>query len=145
MAQVDENLYRSGVLSAQDIKELGKMGIKTVVAIDQHVIKKYDVAREKYWVEQAGMTYVYYPLLPIFHLDKTKFVSVYNILKTVEKPALVHCKRGSDRTGIVVGMWRVLVSGWSVEAAIDEMNSYGFNPIFRHWQKDFREIVENNN
>ena len=43
---------------------------------------------------------------------------------------LVHCYHGSDRTGITVAMYRILVQNWTIEHAKIEMQDggYGF-----HW------------
>jgi protein-tyrosine phosphatase len=37
---------------------------------------------------------------------------------------LVHCARGSYRSGAVIASYRVLVQGWSEEDAIREMAKY---------------------
>lgn len=49
------------------------------------------------------------------------------------QPVLVHCYHGSDRTGLMVASYRMVVQGWSAQAAIAEMTrgGYGFH---RHWQ-----------
>jgi len=39
---------------------------------------------------------------------------------------LIHCVHGQDRTGVVVGMYRVL-GGWPVAKAKAEMDAYGFH------------------
>jgi protein tyrosine/serine phosphatase len=47
------------------------------------------------------------------------------------QPVFVHCRRGSDRTGTAVAVYRICVEGWSREAAIDEMVNGGFR-FFQH-------------
>ena len=39
-------------------------------------------------------------------------------------PALVHCRNGVDRTGYMLGIYRVDEKGWSVARAIREMNRF---------------------
>lgn len=39
-------------------------------------------------------------------------------------PALVHCARGSYRTGAVIASYRVRVQGWSEDDALKELRSY---------------------
>ncbi len=39
-------------------------------------------------------------------------------------PILVHCRNGADRTGYMLGLYRVQVSGWTVDQAAREMTRY---------------------
>ena len=41
-------------------------------------------------------------------------------------PVLMHCKHGSDRTGLMAAMYRVVIQGWSKEEALNEMTLGGF-------------------
>lgn len=41
---------------------------------------------------------------------------------------LVHCSHGHDRTGLFVGLVRVLLDGWTKDAAYKEMLEMGFHP-----------------
>lgn len=40
---------------------------------------------------------------------------------------LIHCQHGEDRTGLAVAMHRVLVDGWTTDAAEKEMLANGFH------------------
>jgi protein tyrosine/serine phosphatase len=42
---------------------------------------------------------------------------------------LIHCTHGQDRTGLIVGIYRREIQGWSKEAAYAEMKANGF-----HWE-----------
>ncbi len=42
---------------------------------------------------------------------------------------LVHCTHGQDRTGFVVGRYRVLHDRWSKADAYREMRAHGFHPL----------------
>jgi protein tyrosine/serine phosphatase len=41
---------------------------------------------------------------------------------------LVHCSHGHDRTGLVIGLNRVINDGWTKDAAYEEMLEMGFHP-----------------
>lgn len=57
----------------------------------------------------------------------------------------VHCERGQDRTGLIVGVYRVKVEHWTKADAYQEMLKHGFHPILRglcwSWQEDGRCIL----
>jgi hypothetical protein len=55
------------------------------------------------------------------------------------QPVLVHCRHGSDRTGTMVGIYRIVVEGWTKAEAIDEMINGGFN-FHPMWQNLLRYI-----
>jgi tyrosine-protein phosphatase SIW14 len=40
----------------------------------------------------------------------------------------IHCEHGQDRTGLIVGLYRVRVEGWSKKTAYKEMLAHGFHP-----------------
>ena len=41
-------------------------------------------------------------------------------------PALIHCKAGLHRTGILCAVWRREYQGWSADQAFLEMKGHGF-------------------
>ena len=55
------------------------------------------------------------------------------------QPVLVHCRHGSDRTGTMVAVYRIVVEGWTKAQATDEMvnGGFGFHPM---WQNLLRYI-----
>ncbi len=61
---------------------------------------------------------------------------VVRFLKIVRNPAnqpvLLHCKHGSDRTGMMTAIYRIVEQGWSKEDAIAEMTQggFGYHPIW---------------
>jgi protein tyrosine/serine phosphatase len=55
------------------------------------------------------------------------------------QPVLVHCQHGSDRTGTMVAIYRIVVEGWTKAEATDEMINGGFN-FHPMWQNLLRYI-----
>jgi len=55
------------------------------------------------------------------------------------QPVLVHCRHGSDRTGTMVAIYRIVIEGWTKSQATDEMvhGGFGFHPL---WQNLLRYI-----
>ena len=58
------------------------------------------------------------------------------------QPVLVHCHHGSDRTGVVLAAYRMVVQGWSKNDAIREMREggYGFHEILVNIPHFLREL-----
>jgi hypothetical protein len=50
------------------------------------------------------------------------------------RPLMVHCQHGADRTGALVALYRIVVQGWSKEKAVLEMNQGGYhhNALWRN-------------
>jgi len=71
--------------------------------------------------------------------DVLKFLQI--VTTKSQQPVLVHCAQGSDRTGMMVAIYRVVVQGWSKDDALKEMidGGYGFHSI---WQ-DLVHYVRN--
>ncbi len=60
-----------------------------------------------------------------------------------QRTVLVHCEFGSDRTGLIVALYRILYQHWCREAAITEMKqkAFGFHVV---WTGIERFILEAN-
>jgi Protein tyrosine/serine phosphatase len=56
------------------------------------------------------------------------------VADTNNLPALVHCQRGADRTGLMCAMYRITVCGWTKEQALAEMKDggFGFSPTWKN-------------
>jgi len=54
-------------------------------------------------------------------IEETAMRRALDVLRQAEKPVLVHCWHGADRTGAVVALYRMVDQGWTAAAAIDEM------------------------
>jgi protein tyrosine/serine phosphatase len=53
----------------------------------------------------------------------------------------MHCKHGSDRTGLMAAMYRVVVQGWSKEQALKEMTEGGFGDS-QHFHDSVRYVMQ---
>lgn len=54
------------------------------------------------------------------------------IAESENHPVFLHCQHGADRTGVMSAVYRIVVQGWSKEAAIREMTEggYGFHSVW---------------
>lgn len=126
--KVSADLYRGAQPSAEGIRQLKEMGIKTIVNLRSIHSDKDEIGDVKIVYEHIGMEAWWHP-------EKEDVVKFLKIVTDKEKmPVFVHCHYGSDRTGLMCAIYRVAVCGWSKEAAADEMvnGGFGFHPIWKN-------------
>jgi protein tyrosine/serine phosphatase len=77
-----------------------------------------------------------------WHVTDEQVIDVMMVLsRTEDGPFLIHCNHGSDRTGLMAAMYRILEQGWSREDALAEMTEggYGFHSIWSNISRFVRE------
>ena len=130
--KVTDGLYRSAQPTAEGIRNLKRVGIRTILNLrsfhsDQETAGDakldYENIPEKSWHPEEE--------------DAVRFLQA--VTDTNRTPVLVHCQHGADRTGTMCAVYRIAVQGWSKEEAIREMTEggYGFHPL---WQNLIRWI-----
>lgn len=123
--QVASNLYRSAQPNAEGMKNLEKLGIRTVVNLRAH----HSDADEMKKTQLKGVSIQ----IDTWKLSEDHVVQFLQIATDTNRaPVLVHCQHGADRTGTMCAMYRMAVQGWSREAAIREMTEggYGFHAVW---------------
>jgi tyrosine-protein phosphatase SIW14 len=120
--QVGTNLYRGAQPDRDGFTFLRDLGIRTVVSFRND-------DSERTLVEALGMTFVHIPVTFRPLGGEMREDAAVRFLATVDNPAsgpvFVHCKRGADRTGAFVGLYRMLRQGWDVKRAYSEARDIG--------------------
>lgn len=123
---VSENLYRGGRPGTEGVEELARLGIKTIIDIDDDSRSSRSEARQ---VQRLGMHYVARPMNPFRMLSDRQVDELLALLQDESLyPIFIHCHHGQDRTGLTVGLYRIEVQGWTAERAYREMLKIGFHP-----------------
>lgn len=81
-----------------------------------------------------------------WHPEDEDVIKFIRIATTPElQSVLVHCHYGSDRTGMMVAIYRIVVEGWTKAQATDEMinGGFGFHPIWQNLLHYIEEIDVN--
>jgi protein tyrosine/serine phosphatase len=127
--QVYPFLYRGGEPSPQGVRKLHAMGIRTV--IDLRAVTKKSRA-ERALAESLGMKYVQLPMSsePPTKYQVDTFLAHADRARAGGPPVFLHCQHGSDRTGSMMGIYRVTRDGWTYDQAYQEMRKYWFTPKF---------------
>ncbi len=117
--RVDKGLYRGGQPTAQSMRELAKLGVKTVVNLRAFHSDRDEIAG-------TDLAYVHFPMMA-FHVDEEDVVRFLKVTTDEKRrPVFVHCWHGADRTGVMCAAYRIAVQGWEKDAAIREMTEGGF-------------------
>lgn len=129
--EVHPYLYRGGQPTPEGLKKLKGMGVSTIIDLRNMPEQIYDERSEAH---ALGMKYINLPmgnhrpskdLIKVF-LDETDRAKKAGS----SAPVFVHCHHGADRTGCLIGIWRVTRDDYSFDAAYREMRKYYFKPRF---------------
>ena len=124
--KVDDRVYRGAQPTDSGFKELAQLGIKTV--IDLRDIGEHSQANEQKAVTDVGMRYVSIPMHGMSTPNNDQVAAVQALFNdTTGGPVFVHCKRGADRTGMVIAVYRISHDQWDNKKALSEAKSYGMS------------------
>lgn len=124
--QVDERLYRGGQPKPQGFQKLKSLGIKTVISLRGDDKKTYE---EKEALKALGIEFYNLPMSVYAHpSDKLILSFLETVLNKNNQPVFLHCESGRDRTGAIVAVYRVVVSGLTIKQAYKEAKNLGFWP-----------------
>jgi tyrosine-protein phosphatase SIW14 len=116
--EVSDSLCRGAQPSAEGFRELAKLGVHTVVDLRGAGGRS---SQEAEIVRSLGMEYVN---VPLDGFQAPTPVEVSKVLAVLDNPGsgkvFVHCRRGADRTGTVLALYRIEHDHWSNQQALDE-------------------------
>jgi Tyrosine phosphatase family len=119
-AEMDAGIYRGGQPNAQGWQFLRALGVTNIVKLNREVGDK----------PADGMKVDSIPLPPATIWELFQKPCSNDVVRAVQAMQLsgtyVHCRHGRDRTGLVVGCYRMWIDGWSESAAAREMGAMGF-------------------
>jgi protein tyrosine phosphatase (PTP) superfamily phosphohydrolase (DUF442 family) len=122
--RVEDGLYRGAQPTPAGFKELVALGVRSVLDLaggpgDDTLIEK--------GVEKGSLTLFHVPM-SAFGLRDDRVLDALRIMADPKnRPLLIHCQHGADRTGAMVALYRVVVQGWTAENAVEEMNRGGYH------------------
>lgn len=131
--EMSPTLYRSALPQPEHLALLEQLQVRTVVTF----IKDDD----RQWLGNSNISLISIPL-HADRVDDTDVLRVLNVLQLAETrgPVLMHCKHGSDRTGLIAAMFRTVIQGWSKQEALSEMLNGGYGQADD--MEDARHYVE---
>lgn len=132
--QMSPTLYRSALPDQGAVPLLTRLKVATVIS--------FLPESDSNWLATPGIEQVRLPYRTN-HVDDAQVLTVLRAIQTAEAngPVLMHCKHGSDRTGLMAAMYRVVIQGWSKEDALNEMTQGGFGDS-THFKDDVRYMMQ---
>ncbi|CAZ98473.1 dual specificity protein phosphatase family protein [Zobellia galactanivorans] len=116
--QVSDGLYRSEQPSKKGMKEVEALGIKSILNLRRHKTNEKKLKDSDLHLDRI-------PLKAALLNEEDVFTAL-SLIDRAEKPLLVHCWHGSDRTGAIVAAYRMVFDNWSKERAIAEFTEDRF-------------------
>lgn len=119
-------IYRSGQVMPWQLEKLIRTrGLRTVIAAREAEAWPALMRWEEEACRRGGARWVRFEMPGDGRGTFEQYDAALAILRDpTNLPALVHCARGSYRTGAIVASYRVLEQGWSEDDAFREMDLY---------------------
>jgi protein tyrosine/serine phosphatase len=133
--QVSDVYFRGAQPSAEGMRELARMKVKTVVNL-----RAMNSDRDE--IGETALAYEHISF-KAWHAEDEDVVRFLRIVTDPERqPVFVHCQHGADRTGMMTALYRIVVEGWTKDDAISEMTEggYGFHSIWQDLVDYVREV-----
>lgn len=133
MYQIDSGVYRSDQPSGADFKALEQYGICEVLNLRNRHSDDDEAKGTKIKLHRIKMK--------AHSVSEEQLIEALRIIKNRKGAILVHCHHGSDRTGAVCAMYRIVFQNVSKQKAILEMTEGGFG--FHRIYKNIIRTIEN--
>ena len=127
--QINAQLFRGAQPRDGGLQRLAALGIRTVINLRG---RSDDARREEQEAQGLGLNYFQMPMSGLRRPTKVQVTNALNIINAPENwPVFVHCRRGIDRTGMVIASYRVTHDGWTAERASREANTFDLRLWFK--------------
>jgi protein tyrosine/serine phosphatase len=125
--RISPMLYRSEQPTALGMKNLEKLGVRTVINLRAFNDDEDEVKGTTLRTERVKIL--------TWRIDDRHVIEVMRMLqKTENGPFLIHCQHGADRTGVMSAVYRILEQGWTPEDALKELidGGYGYHSMWKN-------------
>lgn len=132
--RVDDGLWRSALPEDPGPDALQALGIRSVLNLRRN-------GDSPAWFG-AGVA-SHQVAIDTWHVSDGELLAALRIaIDPVNRPLLVHCRHGADRTGLVIAAYRVVVQGWTKDAAEREMirGGYGYHPVWINLPRELHQL-----
>lgn len=122
---LEGELYRSGQVTGRQLEQYtNKVGLKSVLNLrgasdgsDWYDAEIADSSR-------LGLVHADFALSASREVTKEEAVELIALMHSLPKPLLIHCKHGSDRTGLLSALYMAAIAGQDEETAEGQLSLY---------------------
>jgi len=131
--KLDDHVYRSAQPSEEGFEYLKTLGIKNILNLR-------DYHNDDPGSKKPGLN-LYRIEMDAGKIKTADVVAALRFIKQSEGPVLIHCWHGSDRTGTISALYRIVFQNWSKEDAIDELihGGFGYHSIYKNIPEFIRQ------
>ncbi len=124
--KLDDKVYRSEQPDRKGFDYLRSFGIRNVLNLR-------DYHKDDSKAKGTGLT-LYRVEMSAGKITVDEVVAALRIIRQSDGPIVIHCWHGSDRTGTVSALYRIVFQNWSKEEAIDELmkGGYGYHAMYKN-------------
>jgi tyrosine-protein phosphatase SIW14 len=140
LGRVSPTLLRGGQPSEEGMRALAALGVAVVVDLRNDAGQ---FAAEKALAEGLGMRAVHLPMHG-WRTPRREQVEAFLAVLCAnrDRTVFVHCRRGAERTGVMLAAYRLAADGWSAEHALAEMKAFHFRALlFSHFSAFVRSLA----
>ena len=119
--KIDDIMFRSAQPSPYMLENFKKKGIKTIINLRGERDNSINFF-EKNICEKLGLNLIEFKLLSRAAPSKVQIHNAKQIFKNINYPALMHCKSGADRTGIMSVLYLIFHKQMDVKVALSELS-----------------------
>ncbi|MCR9067247.1 MAG: tyrosine-protein phosphatase [Rhodobacteraceae bacterium] len=114
--KVDDELYRTAHPSPRRLRIAKRRGIRSVLSLRGDMLNTPNLIERRAAVE-IGLPVQAVRMRTVSLPDAATLLKLIDLLRTMAKPMLVHCKSGSDRTGLAVTLYLHVIKGQPLDEA----------------------------
>jgi tyrosine-protein phosphatase SIW14 len=135
--KVSDSLFRGAQPNIDNLDELKKLGVTTIV--DLRGESPHLRERERQKAESLGIHFVSIPVSGFSPPTSEQLAEYFTLVRQAPlQKVFVHCRFGEDRTGVFIASYRIAFEHWTSDQAYSEMLYFGYN---RHWHPSMTAFI----
>lgn len=114
--EIAPGAFRSNHPTEKRFRQIAEMGVKTILNLRGTAPSPFYL-KEVALCKELGMTLVSLPMSASKAPPRDVLLQLIALFRTIERPFVMHCKSGADRTGLASAVYLLVIAGLPVEEA----------------------------